>query len=630
MDDQRFKKLFNDPKFKSAPKGVRKIEVSDKRFSHMFTDSRFSNTAELDEYGNKKKNNDKNYNKDLEEFYTNSNIILEGKNKELGQIKKEHKNTKKQKNSEEFNNKPKKDKKKLEEESDSNLESVDDKSAKNKVKNNFKKVSKSKKVSKDSDEDDEEELSDNIEEESEDKENDSFNVDDYREEDDDSDTSQEFEDFLNEHVDKNGEEDDAWDKYKDKDIPLGDATKRISVLNLDWENLTAKDLFVLFTSLSPKPNMIMKVSIYPSDFGLKEMAKEKQHGPDREIFDDNKNHKDSRAVIHSIDEVEKLDKEKEFKGYNESKLREYELKKLRYYFAVVEFKSLKVANFIYENYDGMELERTQMFLDMRFVPEDLEFPNKAKEICDSQPENYEMNIKTNRALEHSKVKLTWDQDNDKRSNLLKRAFDSKFNEDEIQELLVSSDEDDDEDNKKIAEVLLKDDEENIKKGQNQIKLLNKKSKGGNNKEFKFKDGQDIEIVFDKGFEGLDKNLSKEIIPSIKDKSLFEQYKERKKIIGKQKRIEDTLKRDEKNRKRRYMEEDNGSSDAEEDYKKSNKNGDDLDLLLQEDDYNENKNKYGKVNNLGGNIDKRFEAVKSNKDFWVDPTNKNFNKKKLNK
>lgn len=626
MDDQRFKKLFNDPKYKSAPKGVRKIEVSDKRFSHMFTDSRFSNTAELDEYGNKKKNKDKNYNKDLEEFYTNSNIILEGKNKQLGKITKEHKDTKQKK---EFSNKIKKESKKIEEDSESvsiddKDEAYNNKNVKNKLKNN--KLSANKNSEQDYEED---VLSDDIEEESENKEDDSFNVDDYREEDDDSDTSQEFEDFLNEHVDKNGEEDDAWDKYKDKDIPLGDATKRISVLNLDWENITAKDLYVLFTSLSPKPNMITKVSIFPSDFGLKEMAKEKLHGPDREIFDDNKNHKDSRAVIHSIDEVEKLDKEKEFKGYNESKLREYELKKLRYYYAVVEFKSLKVANFIYENYDGMELERTQMFLDMRFVPDDLEFPHKAKEICDSQPENYEMNIKTNRALEHSKVKLTWDQDNDKRSNLLKRAFDSKFNEDEIQELLVSSDEDDDEDNKKIAELLLKDDEDNVKKGQNQIKLLNKKSKGGNNKEFKFKDGQDIEIVFDKGFEGLDKNLSKETIPSIKDKSLFEQYKERKKIIGKQKRIEDTLKRDEKNRKRRYMEEDNGSSDAEEDNKKSNKKGDDLDLLLQEDDYNE-KNKYGKINNANGNIDKRFEAVKSNKDFWVDPTNKNFNKKKLNK
>jgi hypothetical protein len=622
MEDQRFKKLFNDPKYKSAPKGVRKIEVSDKRFSHMFTDSRFSNTADLDEYGNKRKNKDKNYNKDLEEFYTNNNIILEGKNKELSKLNKKNNNTNKKFEKNNSNNK-----KRFEEDSDSMPELIDENDgnlSSNKDSKQQKPVLNKKLDDNNDDDGTEEEVEEDIE-------NDSFNADEYREEDDDSDTSQEFEDFLNEHVDKNAEGDDAWDKYKDKDIPLGDATKRISVVNLDWENLTAKDIFVIFNSLSPKTDMILKVSIYPSDFGLKEMAKEKQHGPDREIFEDKKKNKDTRAVIHSIDEVEKLDKEKEFKGYNESKLREYELKKLRYYYAVVEFKSLKVANFIYENYDGMELERTQMFLDMRFVPEDLEFPHKPKEFCDSLPENYEMKIKSNRALEHSKVKLTWDQDNDKRSNLLKRAFDSKFNEDEIQELLVSSDEDDDEDTKKIAEILLKDDEENLKNGKNQIKLLNKKSKGGNNKEFKFKDGQDIEIVFDKGFEGLDKNLSKETIPNIKDKSLFEQYKERKKIIGKQKRIEETLKRDEKNRKRRYMDQDNDSSDEEEynENIKKNKNGDDLDLLLQEDDYIDNKNT-AKDNKLLGNIDKRFEAVKNNKDFWVDPTSKNFNKKKLNK
>ena len=79
MNDPRFNKLFNDPKFKNVPKSIRKIEVNDKRFNHMFKDSRFSNTTNIDEYGKKLKKN--NYNKDLEEFYTKGNVILEGKNK---------------------------------------------------------------------------------------------------------------------------------------------------------------------------------------------------------------------------------------------------------------------------------------------------------------------------------------------------------------------------------------------------------------------------------------------------------------------------------------------------------------------------------------------------------------------
>ncbi len=44
----------------------------------------------------------------------------------------------------------------------------------------------------------------------------------------DSDTSVEFENFLDDKTEKQANEVDAWDKYKDKDIPLGDASKWIS------------------------------------------------------------------------------------------------------------------------------------------------------------------------------------------------------------------------------------------------------------------------------------------------------------------------------------------------------------------------------------------------------------------
>lgn len=631
MDDPRFKKLFNDPKYKNVPKGVRKIEVSDTRFSHMFTDKRFSNSAKIDEYGKKKKNTD-NYNQELEEFYTKGNVQIEGKKQIIKKDKrnkenKESKETKSKIMSHKINLKSEPvestmknknlDKLKVFEEyqSDEEEEIEDEEPEKIDVSD---KETDNKGDDYEGDEEDDDGLIEEIE--------DSFDAEEYREEDDDSDTSEQFDEFLNDYLEKEQQEVDAWEKYKDKAIPTGDATKRISLVNLNWDSINSKDLYTLFNSLCPKPLQVKKVSIYPSDFGIQEIAKEAEHGPDREVFATSQYNKSYDArVFHTLDEVARLEKEKEFKGYNESKLREYELKKLRYYYAVVEFKSLKVANFIYENFDGIEIDKTQMFMDMRFVPDELEFPHPPKEVCDSLPTDYEYNVKSNRALGHSKVKLTWDENNESRTNLLNKAFQNQFNEDEIQELLVSSDSEDEEDAKLLREALLNEDKQNLAKGKNEIRFLNKKQKNesyrGKDRPLELKEGKDIdiEVTFEKGFEGLDKEIIGESIPDIKDKSLFEQYKQRRKVIGKQMKMEEKVRRDDKKDKRKFQDSMFKDEDKE-NFRKTNKEN--LDLLLQEEDYNTIKSVANKTN-----IDDRFKALSTNKDFWVDPTNKSFNNKK---
>ena len=514
-NDKRFDKLFKDPKFKSIPKKVRKVEVNDTRFSHMFTDNKFASHADTDEYGQKLKKS--NYNKELEDFYTSNNITIEGKNKVS--------------------------KKQVEEQSNSSFE---------------------------------------------------YNTDEYAGENDESDTSQEFEDFLDQHVEEQNREVDAWDKYNDKEVPTGDVTKKLAIMNLNWESINANDLFILFNSLSPKPNMIKSVYIYPSEFGIKEKEKEVSSGPDKEIFKTNKNKEKDNIIIHSIDDYSNKIETNE--GLDTSKLRAYELKKLKFYYAVVEFKSLKISNYIYENYDGMEIERTQMFMEMRFVPDDLEFPYKPRESCLKFPENYEQNIKPNRALDHSKVTLTWDQDDLKRQDLLKKAFSSQFKEEEIQELLVSSSSEEDED---LANALFDDKDE--EEANNAVHIIKNKNKRGK----EIKEGDTFDIVFPKGFEGLDKNIQNEKNIDIKDKSLFQQYQERKKVRGKELKMEEKLRREEKKTKRE---------------KYNDKN---LNLLS----YNEDDNNNTKFNS---NDDGRFAAVKSNKDYWVDPTSTEYRKKNKNK
>ena len=332
----------------------------------------------------------------------------------------------------------------------------------------------------------------------------------------------------------------------------------------------------------------------------------------------------------------------------------------------VEFKNVNVSNYIYDNFDGMEIERTQMFLEMRFVPDEIVFPHKPKETCLTYPVNYEKQFRKNRALDHSKVKLTWDEDDDNRNNLLKKAFQKDFNEDEINELIVSSDEseDDEDENKRIADLILKEEEEDKAIGKKDFKLLNKKKGREKNNEKdsifnKVKEGDEIEIAFDKGFEGLDQNIKNESLPDIKDKSLFQQFQARKKVIGKQLKMEERLNIEEK-KKRRFQnkmfdEEGNNEIDFNKNLNNNNKikNNDlkklekgknekydthkshkekNLDLLLEEDQIKDNRfdNKNKKDYKNDKQQDSRFSAIKSNKDYWIDPTNVNYKKIDKNK
>ena len=98
-----------------------------------------------------------------------------------------------------------------------------------------------------------------------------------------SDTSEEFQEFLLE-MQKENEEELNREKNEEENIPTGEATSRFAVQNLDWDNIHALDLFILFNSFCTGKQKVLKVEIYPSEYGMKEMAKENQQGPDKQIF----------------------------------------------------------------------------------------------------------------------------------------------------------------------------------------------------------------------------------------------------------------------------------------------------------------------------------------------------------
>ena len=60
---------------------------------------------------------------------------------------------------------------------------------------------------------------------------------------------------------------------------------------------------------------------------------------------------------------------------------------------------------------------------MSCVDDELEFPNKPKDIATEVPVNYEFNSSNiSRALNHSTVRLSWDQTDKKRQNLLAKSY----------------------------------------------------------------------------------------------------------------------------------------------------------------------------------------------------------------
>ncbi|CAD6888025.1 unnamed protein product [Tilletia laevis] len=208
----------------------------------------------------------------------------------------------------------------------------------------------------------------------------------------------------------------------------GDRTRRIAVVNMDWDHIRARDLYMVFSSLvSPTAThlpasadatanaaasasggkrvigqalqvkgRVVSVRVYPSEFGRERMKKEDVEGPPRDIFksaDDmasssqsrkNKSKKKRRRK-GGDDEDDDEDEEEEITAktivqvdeggdFDEEALRKYQLERLRYYYAVAEFDSVESASHVYNEIDGTEMERSANVFDLRFVPDEMSFP----------------------------------------------------------------------------------------------------------------------------------------------------------------------------------------------------------------------------------------------------------------
>ncbi|KAG0636475.1 hypothetical protein HOY80DRAFT_925687 [Tuber brumale] len=259
-------------------------------------------------------------------------------------------------------------------------------------------------------------------------------------------TSEESSDEEDEDVGEMEEEVARAQVEFQREIPMGEVSRRFAAVNLDWDNVQAVDLLKTFSSFATRGGRIVSVTVYPSEFGKERMEREEMEGPPTEIFKP----KGKARVIGSDDEDSNLDEEvdektiiKEDKGeeFDSSKLRNYQLERLRYFYAVVECDSPDTARHIYEQCDGAEYEATANFFDLRFIPDETSFEDdKPRDRCTEVPANYKPIDFSTDALQHSKVKLTWDEDDQQRKLATKRAFSQRDIEDmDLKDYLASSD-----------------------------------------------------------------------------------------------------------------------------------------------------------------------------------------------
>ncbi|XP_054852299.1 ESF1 homolog [Eublepharis macularius] len=254
-----------------------------------------------------------------------------------------------------------------------------------------------------------------------------------------------------------------------KGVPRADkVTHRLAVCNMDWDRLKAKDLLALFNSFTPKGGIIFSVKIYPSEFGKERMKEEEVKGPTELL-----------SLPEDVTEKDGIFKEKQ---------RDYQFKRLKYFYAVVECDSPDTANKIYEECDGLEFESSCSFVDLRFVPDDVTFDDEPKDMASEMDGMaYKPKFFTSAAVATSKVDITWDETDHERVTSLSKTFKKEELLDmDFQAYLASSSEEEEEEQQDDGvmpavdlggrKLLHKDDDEQIVKYRELLQSIQEKEK----------------------------------------------------------------------------------------------------------------------------------------------------------
>ncbi|XP_013090830.2 ESF1 homolog [Biomphalaria glabrata] len=469
-NDPRFAHIATDPIFRSMPKTKRKIKI-DSRFHSLFTNSDFSIKTDkpIDKRGRPVLDWAKKSKNAMERFYHCDSDSDDDHEDEPEEQLEETCKTDKIKT--EVKKKSKKDRAaKREENSLKNKKREEALPSKSVLKNKTKK--KSVKDEKHISEDDLSEEENNPE--STEKETNGINGDadkdsetgddsgtgeDSETDSDDSDDDSELPEFTEEFALQETEIDHKWNEQFTDAPDVTQSTHRLAVCNMDWDFVHAKDLYLLFKSFAPKDGQVKKVTIYPSEFGKERMAEESMLGPkeiregvkmDTESDDDDNKGGKKQKKIKDQQKLKQYARKK--KAAQTEKLREYQLNRLRYYYAVVECDSVRTADTIYSECDGREYQLSSVRLDLRFIPDDMTFDDESRESFSEEESivGYQPAKFNTTALSQAKVDVTWDETEFDRlsrhiSSLPQKDLESIVEENKYADIIAPPDSDSEED-----------------------------------------------------------------------------------------------------------------------------------------------------------------------------------------
>jgi len=236
-------------------------------------------------------------------------------------------------------------------------------------------------------------------------------------------------------VESEGEWDEVTDRFYHetaaKQHEIEGATTRLAFVNMDWTKVTARDVYILADSFKLAGTSIKSVKIYRSEAGKKAAT-------------------ENNSVLKNDDEGEDFSREA---------LREWELSKLRWFYAIVETDCEKTAEMVSEQIDGREYMSSSAMVDVSFVPEDTEFSDAPEDEYDgtektkaTEKEYHPLQL-NHSSLSHTACTSTFDENDPRRNEGFGKAFemfnDDKFNVESINmadynDLVASASSDDDE------------------------------------------------------------------------------------------------------------------------------------------------------------------------------------------
>ncbi|KAJ8888133.1 hypothetical protein PR048_007620 [Dryococelus australis] len=327
--------------------------------------------------------------------------------------------------------------------------------------------------------------------------------------------------------------DHGWGELDQEAEQTDEATHRLALCNMDWDRIKASDLMVLFNSFLPQNRLIKSIAIYPSEYGLERLKEEEIHGPP-ELTGKAASGDHDGSGGSSQEEAEN----EEGRDYHMEKLRQYQLNRLKYFYAVIDCDSDATANKLYTECDGLEYESSAARLDLRFIPDDMTFDHEPREVCDSLPElsKYQPRFFTTTALQQSKVELTWDETNPERTEIAQKVMSGDVNQAELRTYLATSSSEDEDGEQEIDQLRDNESDDDAEK----IDPISKYKSilKGIEEEEERKKNRDVEMEVSWGIGLKDKaeELAKKKMKEKEELTPFQQYLEKRKDKRKQKKL----------------------------------------------------------------------------------------------